>query len=223
MKIYIYVLYIVFIYSASTYGFSADTCTEDAAQKDKNAISNLMQIINSESQVQAGEILKTGPNEKREIHFLTPFEHKIFIEENSEIIISKLPTATCGVQIFLQKGKVTSSGEHKFINDISPCVDQSEIETENVSITPTGTKYSVDLNDAIAESRGETVNTKMEKYFVESGGITVKLKKIKPNARSQRIAKNGKFKVKAGKKAIVKVSRKANKKIKVADIEVLEP
>lgn len=106
-----------------------------------------------------------------------------------------------------------------------------ETATSTVEITPIGTKYSVDLNQAIAELNGETVEAD-ENISVEKGAVQVRLVKIKKPSRNK-LAKGKKLdiasveslddgrpvEIKAGQKAKVK----KNKKDRMADIQIVYP
>ncbi len=171
----------------------------------------------SGTSVNVGDKIETGPGQKVMLRFFLPIEQIITIDENTIVEVNALPTQDCTSIINVTKGKVTTEGEHKNIQATEKCFAKPEIQTPAAEIKPNGTKYSVDLNSAIAEASGDTIQE--ENYAVEKGSIQIKLKKARPNKKSERIAKNGTFNLKAGQKAKVKI----NEKTQVADIEVIEP
>ncbi len=181
------------------------------------AISFKSTNLMSGTSVNAGDKIETGPGQKVTLRFFMPIEQIITIDENTIVEVNALPTADCTSIINVTKGKVTTEGEHKNIQATEKCFNQPEVQTPAAEIKPNGTKYSVDLNSAIAEANGETIQE--ENYAVEKGSIQIKLKKARPNKKSERIVKNGTFNLKAGQKAKVKI----NKKTQFADIEVIEP
>lgn len=171
--------------------------------------------------VKTGDVLETKNNEKIILRYFMPISAQITLEPNSKIEILSLPTDKCGSSIKLHKGKLTSDGDHKKIikNECPP-----DTATDEAEVYCTGTKYSVDLSDAIAEASGEPVQT--ESFAVESGSIKIKLKKAKVNKLSKfKSANNNEednrenIEIKANQKAKVKI----NKKTKLADVEVIEP
>jgi hypothetical protein len=181
------------------------------------AIGASVQNLKSGASVNVGDKIETGPGQKVVLRFFMPIEQKITIEENSTVLVNALPTDECISLITVTKGKVTTEGEHENIQATEKCLTKTEVQTSNVEISPKGTKYSVDLSAAIAEANGEPIQE--ENYTVEKGSIQIKLKRARPNKKSEQIAKNGTFKLKAGQKAKVKI----NQRTKVADIEVIEP
>lgn len=164
-----------------------------------------------------GDVIKTKSGQTVELKFFMPTEQTIKIGENSEVRVSEIANLKCQSAFEIIKGSITSEGTHSQMQEIQNCA--AEIQTQNSEVRPTGTKYSVDLNEAIAEASGEVVQT--ESYSVEKGSIEVRLKIAIPASKSKtlRIAKNGSFKLKAGQKAKVKT----NSKTKIADVQVIEP
>ena len=181
------------------------------------AKSSVAANLRSGTSVNVGDKIETGPGQKVMLRFFLPIEQIITIDENTIVEVNTLPNQDCTSIINVSKGKVTTEGEHKNIQATEKCFKQPEVQTPAVEIKPNGTKYSVDLNSAIADANGEAVQE--ENYAVEKGSIKIKLKKARPNKKSERIAKNGTFNLKAGQKAKVKI----NEKTQVADIEVIEP
>ncbi len=147
------------------------------------------------------------------------FSQKFEIQENSEVEIIKSADANTSTRLKLLRGSLTVEGEHRreFV----------EIETEIAEITPLGTKYSVDLNEAISEASGE--NERPESYAVAQGEIKISLKRIKKvkvvkidsksKSKKSIVAQNKSFKLKAGQKAKARV----DKKTQIATVEIVEP
>ncbi len=162
-----------------------------------------------------GDIIKTRPGQTVELKFFMPSAQTITIGENTEVRIRALADSNCQSAFEILQGRITSEGTHAQIQEIKNCA--SEISTQNAEVRPTGTKYSVDLSEAISEANGETVQT--ENYSVEKGSIQIKLRRATAKSKSVRIAKNGSFQLKAGQKAKVKI----NTKTKLADVQVVEP
>lgn len=167
--------------------------------------------------VGVGDIIKTKFGQTVELKFFMPTAQTITIGENSEVRIKELASLNCQSAFEILKGRITSEGTHAQIQEIKNCA--AEIQTQNAEVRPTGTKYSVDLSEAIAEASGEPIQT--ENYSVEKGSIEVKLRSATPSSKSKsvRVAKNGSFQLKAGQKAKVKI----NSKTKLADVQVVEP
>lgn len=162
-----------------------------------------------------GDIIKTKAGQTVELKFFMPTEQTITIGENSEVRIKELANSNCQSAFEILQGRITSEGTHAQIQEIKNCA--SEISTQNTEVRPTGTKYSVDLSEAISEASGETTQT--ENYSVEKGSIQIKLRRAPTKPQSVRIAKNGSFQLRAGQKAKVKI----NSKTKLADVQVVEP
>lgn len=107
--------------------------------------------------------------------------------------------------------------------------DVFEVVTPNVGIIPVGTKYNVDLNQAIAELNGEDYSS--ENIAVDKGAVKVRLIKLKKSrknvqAKEENVAaadyvfdEQKQVTVKAGKKARIKKS----KKDRLADIQIVYP
>lgn len=167
------------------------------------------------SSLGAGDIIKTKPGQTVELKFFMPTAQMITIGENSEVRIRALADLNCQSAFEILQGRITSEGTHAQIQEIKNCA--SEISTQNAEVRPTGTKYSVDLSEAISEANGEAVQT--ENYSVEKGSIQIKLRRASTKSQSVRIAKNGSFQLKAGQKAKVKI----NSKTKLADVQVVDP
>ena len=174
---------------------------------------------NQQSLPKVGERITTGPKQNFTLMYSVPLTQKFEVQENSEIEIIKSAGANAPTRIKLLKGSVTSEGEHR--------QEFVEIETEMAEVTPLGTKYSVDLNEAIAEASGE--NEHSESYTVAQGEIKISLKRakkvsvVKVNSKTKTkkniVAKNNSFKLKAGQKAKARV----DKKTQIATVEILEP
>ncbi len=235
-----YFLIITFIFQNS---FAADTCASKAGVSLPPSLLQSMKFFESSAQrlqftaeklsangtssgmrypVKTGDILETKTGEKIILRYFMPIEAKIILDSNSKIEILNLPLEKCGSSIRLLKGKLTSDGDHQnFLkNECS-----ADTVTDAAEVFCTGTKYSVDLSEAIAEASGEPVQT--VNYSVESGSIRIKLKKIKISKLTKyKKTKNNSddsaedsFELVARQKAKVKV----NNKTKLADVEVIEP
>jgi hypothetical protein len=163
----------------------------------------------------AGDVIKTKSGQTVELKFFMPTAQTITIGENSEVRIKELADSNCQSAFEILQGRITSEGTHAQIQEIKNCA--SEMSTQSSDIRPTGTKYSVDLSEAISEANGETIQT--ENYSVEKGSIQIKLRRASIKPKSVRLAKNGSFQLRAGQKAKVKI----NSKTKLADVQVVEP
>lgn len=184
----------------------------------KKGTSNPLSLVAGQG-LSAGDIIKTSAGQTIELKFFMPSEQTITIGENSEVRIRAMADLNCQSAFEILKGRITSEGTHAQIQEIKNCM--AEITTENSEVRPTGTKYSVDLSEAISEASGESVQT--ENYSVEKGSIQIKLRRsgftVKPTSKSVKIAKNGAVKLSSGQKAKVKI----NTKTKLADVQVVEP
>lgn len=171
--------------------------------------------------VKIGDFLETKAREKIILRYFIPISAQIILEPNSKIEVLSIPTEKCGSSIKLLKGKLTSDGDHQKIikNECPP-----DTATDEAEVFCTGTKYSVDLSEAIAEASDEPLRT--ENFAVESGSIKIKLRKAKINKSAKYKSANNNqddnsesLELKANQKAKVKI----NKKTKFADVEVVEP
>jgi hypothetical protein len=136
----------------------------------------------------------------------------------------------CSVSFEMQSGRASFSSNHiareKDCKRSQP--ETFEVVTSNVGITPVGTKYNVDLNQAIAELNGET-NTNAEEVSVDKGSVKiriVKLKKTRQVAKEENVAASDyvfddqkPVTIKAGRKAKIK----KGKKDRLADIQIVYP
>lgn len=131
----------------------------------------------------------------------------------------------CNLSFELQNGRAEFSSEHMAREKhCAPTQAAFEVTTENIEVTPVGTKYSVDLNQAIAEANGEVYNE--EEVAVKNGQVKIRLVKVKKSkSKKNTVASNNEFEtedpiiVKAGKKAKVKKV----KKDRMADIQIVYP
>ncbi len=192
---------------SNTAGSEKPTLTKAGAQTD-------MPLVEGRG-LAVGDIIKTKPGQTVELKFFMPTAQTITIGENSEVRIRELADSNCQSAFEIMRGRITSEGTHAQIQEIKNCA--SEISTQNTEVRPTGTKYSVDLSEAIAEASGEPIQT--ENYSVEKGSIKIKLRRSTVKSKDVRVAKNGSFQLKAGQKAKVKI----NSKTKLADVQVIEP
>ncbi len=140
----------------------------------------------------------------------------------------------CHLSFELHSGKATFSSDHKAREkDCKASEENFEVATSSIEITPVGTKYSVDLNQALAELNGEPADTD-ENVSVQKGQVKIRLVKLKKGSVRKVAAKKSKSKniaalddgadekpliVKAGRKARVKKS----KKDRMADIQIVYP
>lgn len=135
-----------------------------------------------------GQFVETGTKSELKLIFFIPTEHSFTISENSKIKIVKNPNQQCGVIIEAIKGKITATSKARdklnseqkttdVLKNVRACSIEGEIQTENVTVRPVGTKYSVDLSESISQSDGDV--TKVETYDVEEGKVLVRPKKSK--------------------------------------------
>ena len=137
----------------------------------------------------------------------------------------------CNVSFQMQSGRAIFSSNHlEREKECKPSQEgMFEVETNQVGITPMGTKYNVDLSQEIAELNGESYGN--EEISVDKGSVKVRIIKLK-KARKKSSAKEEKLAVndyvfddqkpvtiKAGKKARIK----KGKKDRLADIQVVYP
>lgn len=135
----------------------------------------------------------------------------------------------CSLSFELQSGKAEFSSNHQEREgQCLPKENVFEVTTQKIEITPIGTKYSVDLNQAIAEANGETYNE--EEVAVKNGQVKIRLVKIK----NKNVSKNKKTSLASNdenydeeKPIIVKAGKKARvtktKKDQLADIQIVYP
>ena len=141
------------------------------------------------------ETIKTDKNKQTKIIFTKPFKLEFDVYPNSSIEIIKQSNSKCGPQIKLNFGKIGSMGNH--LSQLSK-ICGAEIKTHLAEIIPNGTTYNVEtgaLSEALAELNNENGSEGanfsdgkyQEKYSVDQGGITVKLKKISKNKSRNKI------------------------------------
>lgn len=131
----------------------------------------------------------------------------------------------CNLSFELQRGTAEFASKHQ--ERAKECVlskETFEVTTGTIEITPVGTKYSVNLNQAIAEANGEVYNE--EEVAVKNGQVKVRIVKVKKSkSKKNSVASNNDFEtedpiiIKTGKKAKVKKS----KKDRMADIQIVYP
>lgn len=175
--------------------------------------------------IKPGDTITTGKNQTVSLKLFMPTAQEYKIFPNSEMIINSFSEVPGKSLVNIRAGRVELSGEHRKSDAEDSQNDSSHIGTPLCETTAIGTKYSVDLNDAIAEASGSDIQA--ETYGVQKGEIKIKLRRankftklnIKSKRKDFKVSKNGVFKLKAGQKARLKVNRKT----KVADIEVIEP
>ncbi len=211
------------------------TDTNDPKQKIKpvqlkRSTGEEIKLVGGET-IKPGDTITTGKNQTVVLKLFMPTAQVYTLSENSKMTINNFSDAPGQSLVTVHGGRLEISGEHrKKITDpqeegFGTDNESSDVGTPLCQATAIGTKYSVDLNDAIAEASGDSLQT--ETYFVDKGVIQVRLRMAKTykkiNMISKRkdfkVSKNGTFKLRAGQKAHLKV----NKKTKVADLEVVEP
>lgn len=140
----------------------------------------------------------------------------------------------CHLSFELQSGKAIFSSNHQARETECKASEENfEVTTSSIEITPIGTKYSVDLNQALAELNGEEADID-ENVSVQKGQVKIRLVKLKKSRAGKVATKKSKSKkiaalddgsdqkpliVKAGRKARVKKS----KKDRMADIQIVYP
>lgn len=130
----------------------------------------------------------------------------------------------CSVSFKMKTGHASFSSNH--IAREKQCAPSDaetfEVMTNHVAITPVGTKYNVDLNEAIAELNGEEVG-------VDKGAVKIRLVKIKKEKKKPKvdIVADNKIAYEDQKAVVVKAGQKAKvkkgKKDRLADIQVIYP
>lgn len=140
----------------------------------------------------------------------------------------------CHLSFELSSGEATFSSDHQARETECKSNEENfEVTTSSIEITPIGTKYSVDLNQALAELNGEPTDTD-ENVSVQKGQVKIRLVKLKKSSARKVAIKKSKSKsivalddsseekpliVKAGRKARVK----KRKKDRMADIQIVYP
>lgn len=224
------------------------------AESDKGLL-KMKKSLPEDVPLKDGQIIETGKKSELKISFFIPVKHTFIIAENSQIEIIKNPNDKCGAVIKVLKGKMTAEStstdkqplvkiEADGLKNTQICSKEGEVHTQNVMIRPVGTKYSVDLSEAINESSGGI--TKVETYEVEEGKILIRPKKSKESfaVKIRKIkSKNAKFKkedrrndalseeefnkrlsqfiLEANKKSSKKAKLKRNKRSKEASVEII--
>ncbi len=140
----------------------------------------------------------------------------------------------CHLSFELQSGKAIFSSNHQARETECKASEENfEVATSSIEITPIGTKYSVDLNQALAELNGEPAEAD-ESVSVQKGQVKIRLVKLKKSsARKVATKKSSSKKIAAldddsgEKPLIVKAGRKArvrkSKKDRIADIQIVYP
>jgi hypothetical protein len=136
----------------------------------------------------------------------------------------------CSVSFAQQSGSAQYTSNH--LEREGQCkatdLDMFEVVTPSAGLVPVGTKYNVDLNQAIAELNGENYN---EEISVDKGAVKVRIIKLKKSRKKSQTKEENlaaadyvfddqkPVTVKAGKKARIKKS----KKDRMADIQIIYP
>lgn len=165
----------------------------------------------SGTKLMPNEVISTKDNEYADITYEKPFKVVFQVYPNSSITMTNQATAQCGPKIKLNHGKIISDGAHPVIPESQLNLCDYELETDETYIEPLGTTYIAEtgaLGDAIAELNGEPAAGSKERFSVERGVISVKLKKISKHKTKNvvKYAKNSKEK-KAKKGKEVKVAK----------------
>lgn len=140
----------------------------------------------------------------------------------------------CNLSFELQAGRAEFTSDHTAREKNCKPTEQDayEVATKQIEITPVGTKYNVDLNQAIAELNGETYEAEEENVSVKKGSVQIRLVKIK-KTRSVAQSKSKKKSIASvdesfeDKPIVVKARGKAkikkSKKDRMADIQIVYP
>lgn len=141
----------------------------------------------------------------------------------------------CHLSFEMQSGSAVFSSEHQAREkDCKPAEENFEVATRTIEITPIGTKYSVDLNQAIADLNGESIDAD-ENVSVQKGQVRIRLVKTKKSGSKKFAIKKSNGKKLAAlddgaddyKPLIIKAGRKARvkkgKKDRLADIQIVYP
>lgn len=160
--------------------------------------------------VQAGDILKTGPNQKIKITFFMPMQTHYEIQENSDVQILSIPNEECSSVLQLNAGQIMAKGDHKMQKR---CEARGEVVTPNAVVVPEGTEYKV----SVPSRKQRKTFPKYETFEVSEGKILVKLKRVPTTTRSELAAR--KYAVHKNQRARIIV----NKRTKLAEIEYFTP
>ena len=167
---------------------------------------------------EAGQTITLAPNSEIKI-----------VSENKDI-----KNKNCLTTFELLEGKATFEGEHAGLKSClgANYINTAELVGSDIDIMPTGTKYSVDMNQVVAELNGETQDEnskitvtkpfKPKTIQVEKGSIAIKLKKYKPSKSASYVDEVYNDET-VFVKSRSKVKTKKGKKDRVADIEVVYP
>lgn len=140
----------------------------------------------------------------------------------------------CHLSFELQSGGATFTSDHQAREkDCTLSEEIFEVATRSIEITPIGTKYSVDLNQAIAELNGEPTDVD-ENVSVQKGQVKIRLVRAKKSKTAkiagQKVSRKKLATLNDGqdeKPLIVKAGRKArvkkSKKDRLADIQIIYP
>jgi len=216
----------------------------------QNLIITMLSKNDQRQEVSVDKLKSLNPNEELTFEalaepvtlFLRETNQQIVIASNSKIklvgsVSSLKSKEKCMYAFALEKGKVTFNGYHENIRECSSDQSQTvfELATQNIIIEPIGTKYSVDMNQVVAEMNGEKYDEeanikarsdmfKSENIHVEKGTIAIRLRKAKNYKQNKITYNNDDFE---DEKILLKEKSKAktkkSKKERVADVEVVYP
>lgn len=139
----------------------------------------------------------------------------------------------CLTTFELMSGVATFEGGHTSLKKcLGKAYDQTAELVGDIDIMPIGTKYTVDMNEVVAEMNGEAAdasakittenNFKSKTVKVEKGTIAIKLKKYKPGKTANYVDEVYNDET-VFVKSRSKVKTKKGKKDRVADVEVVYP
>lgn len=166
--------------------------------------------------------------------YLPSTGQRIVLQEGAVIEVAALNKSAderiCSVSFEMQFGQANFSSNHlEREKDCKPAVaDTFEVITNHVGVTPVGTKYNVDLSQALAELNGEKAFNS-EEISVDKGSVKIRIVKLK---KSRRAAKEENVAVRDfvfddQKPVILQAGRKAKikkeKKDRLADIQIVYP
>jgi len=221
------------------------TSIEMIAQSSNNIIGQQNVIITDPSgqvlQYQQGDGFAPGTKIKSygtKVIITTDAGQTIILEPNSEIKIvqenKNNKNKNCLTTFELLNGEATFEGQH---DNLKKCLGADyanavELKGKDIDILPVGTKYTVDMNEVVAEMNGDkqvendkiTTETKFKSKTVkvEKGTIAIKLKKYKPGKTANYVDEIYNDET-VFVKSKSKVKTKKGKKDRVADVEVVYP
>ena len=243
------IILIVFLQNSKVNAKAVLCSTDNSASVKELALSNniigLQNTIITDStgqtlSYQQGEKLPLNANIKStatSIKIITDAGQTITLAPNSEIKIIRenknQKGQNCLTTFELVDGTATFEGEHSNLKKCLGAAYNNAAElTGDIDIIPIGTKYTVDMNEVVAEMNGETADEsakittetkfKSKTVKVEKGTIAIKLKKYKPGKTANYVDEVYNDET-VFVKSKSKVKTKKGKKDRVADVEVVYP